>query len=87
MMVIHVDHNSDPLLYKDAINQDPDNWLPAVEDKLKSHNENGTWSVQEISLLANSDYKLIPSKWVFKCKLLLDGGIYFKAQLVICSFL
>jgi hypothetical protein len=59
------------------MNQDPNNWLPAVEDELKSHNENGTWSVQEISLLAN-DYKLIPSKWVFKCKLLLDGGIYFK---------
>jgi hypothetical protein len=60
------------------MNQDPDNWLPAVEDKLKSHDENGTWLVQEISLLANSDCKLIPSKWVFKHKLLLDGGICFK---------
>jgi hypothetical protein len=69
------------------MNQDPDNWLPAVEDELKSHDENGTWSVQEISLLANSDCKPIPSKWVFKCKLLPDSGIHFKAQLVIHSFL
>jgi hypothetical protein len=86
MVVICVDHNGDPLSYKDAMNQDPDNWLPAVEDELKSYDENGTWLVQEISLLAN-DCKLIPSKWVFKCKLLPDGGIRFKAQLVICGFL
>jgi transposase InsO family protein len=86
MVVIRVDHNGDPLSYKDAMNQDPDNWLPAVEDELKSHDENGTWSVQEISLLAN-DCKPIPGKWVFKRKLLPDGGIRFKARLVIRGFL
>lgn len=43
--VIHVDHNSDPLSYKDALNQDPGNWLPAIKDELKSYYENGTWIV------------------------------------------
>jgi hypothetical protein len=32
--IIHVNHNGDPLSYKDALNQDPGNWLPAIKDKL-----------------------------------------------------
>ena len=57
--VIHVDHNGDPLSYKDALNQDPGNWLPAIKDELQSHHENGTWIVQEISLLPK-ELKPIP---------------------------
>jgi hypothetical protein len=59
--VIHVDHNGNPLSYKDALNQDPGNWLPAIKDKLQSHHENGTWIVQEISLLPK-ELKPIPGK-------------------------
>jgi hypothetical protein len=84
--VIHVDHNGDPLSYKDALNQDPGNWLLAIKDKLQSHHENGTWIVQEISLLPK-ELKPIPGKWVFKHKSLPDNAIHYKACLVICGFL
>ncbi|OXV06618.1 hypothetical protein Egran_05614, partial [Elaphomyces granulatus] len=46
---IHTDHNGDPLSYSDALLQDPTNWLPAIKEQLNSHEENGTWIVQETS--------------------------------------
>jgi hypothetical protein len=84
--ITHVDHNGDPLSYKDALNQDPGNWLPAIKDELKSHHENGTWTVQEISLLPK-ELRPIPGKWVFKRKLLPDNATRYKARLVIRGFL
>ncbi|EED14736.1 hypothetical protein TSTA_042110 [Talaromyces stipitatus ATCC 10500] len=39
---IQTDHNGDPLSYSDALLQDPIRWPPAVQEELKSHEENGT---------------------------------------------
>jgi transposase InsO family protein len=83
---IRTDHNGDPLSFKDALSQDPRNWLPAIKEELQSHQDNGTWSVQEISRLPPG-CKPIPGKWVFKRKLLPDGGTRYKARLVIRGFL
>jgi hypothetical protein len=83
---VRTDHNGDPLSYKDALKQDPINWPPAIKEELKSHEENGTWIVQEISQVPRG-CKPIPGKWVFKRKELPDGGTRYKARLVIRGFL
>ncbi|EED18957.1 hypothetical protein TSTA_126650 [Talaromyces stipitatus ATCC 10500] len=83
---IQTDHNGDPLSYSDALLQDPIRWPPAVQEELKSHEENRTWIVQEISQMPKG-CKPIPSKWVFKRKLSPDEGIRYKARLVIKEFL
>jgi hypothetical protein len=62
------------------------NWPPAIADELKSHEENGTWIVQEISQMPKG-CKPIPGKWVFKRKFQPDGAIRYKARLVIRGFL
>ena len=50
---VRTDHNGDPLSYTDALKQDPTNWPPAIEEELKSHEENGTWVVQETNQMPN----------------------------------
>ncbi|EED20850.1 hypothetical protein TSTA_080830 [Talaromyces stipitatus ATCC 10500] len=74
---IQTDHNGDPLSYLDALLQDPIRWPPAVQEELKSHEENGTWIVQEISQMPKG-CKPIPGKWVFKRKPSPDEGIRYK---------
>ncbi|EED22593.1 conserved hypothetical protein [Talaromyces stipitatus ATCC 10500] len=83
---IQTDHNGDPLSYSDALLQDPIRWPPVVQEELKSHEENGTWIVQEISQMPKG-CKPIPGKWVFKRKPSPDEGIRYKARLVIKGFL
>jgi hypothetical protein len=83
---IQTDHNGDPLSYSDSLLQDPIRWPPAVQEELRSHEENGTWIVQEISQMPNG-CKPIPGKWVFKRKLSPDGSTRYKARLVIKGFL
>ena len=83
---VRTDHNGDPLSYTDALKQDPINWPPAIQEELKSHEENGTWVIQETSQMPHG-CKPIPGKWVFKHKALPDGGTRFKARLVIRGFL
>ena len=83
---VRTDHNGDPLSYTDALKQDPINWPPSIQAELKSHEENGTWVVQEISQMPIG-CKPIPGKWVFKRKALPDGGTRFKTRLVIRGFL
>jgi Reverse transcriptase (RNA-dependent DNA polymerase) len=73
------------LSYSDAFRQDPIRWPPAIKEELKSHKENGTWIVQEISQMSKG-CKLIPGKWVFKCKELPNGDTRYKARLVIRGF-
>jgi hypothetical protein len=70
----------------DASLLDPIRWPPAVQEEPKSHEENGTWKVQEISQMPHGCMP-IPGKWIFKRKLSSDGSIRYKARLVIMGFL
>jgi hypothetical protein len=80
-----LDQNGDPLTYADAMRQDPVNWNRAIQEELSSLRENGTWAVENAAQLPPG-CKPIPGKWVFKRKALPDGGIRYKARMVIQGF-
>jgi hypothetical protein len=70
----------EPLSYEEAMNsKDKDKWHAAIEDELKSHHKNNTWSV----IQRTDDMNVIGSKWVFKIKRDKDGHpSKYKARLV-----
>jgi hypothetical protein len=55
----------EPLTYAEAMNnKDKDKWKAAIDDELKSHHKNNTWSIVH----RTNEMNVIGSKWVFKIK-------------------
>jgi hypothetical protein len=77
--------DDEPRFLADALLRDNrDEWLAAVSRELASHFKNGTW--EAVSEMPHGR-AAIPSKWVFKTKLLADGTVdKLKARLVAKGF-
>lgn len=73
-------HADDPVNFNDlSKREDSENWVEAMEDEIKSLNENKTWNLVELP----KDKKAIKTKWIFKTKKDLNGKIVrHKARLV-----
>jgi transposase InsO family protein len=72
-----------PLIYDEAVTGvDSEKWVEAINDELKSHEKNKTWSFVD-----RKDQRLITSKWVFNIKRNKIGEIEkFKARLCARGF-
>jgi hypothetical protein len=74
----------EPETFQDAVfGPDAENWLAAINDELKAHQKNGTWSV----VAKPEDRNILDSKWVFKVQQTESGEIKrFKARLCARGF-
>lgn len=72
--------DDDPLTFQEAMeSNDRKNWKAAIEEKLMSHEDNGTWKLVDLP----HDKKAIKCKWVFKTKRNGNGEIVrYRARLV-----
>src|SRR5688572_5737299 len=72
--------NIDPLTVEQALgSKNADDWKHAMEDEIKAHVENHTWTFSDVP----DGRKAIKCKWVFKTKLKVDGTVdRYKARLV-----
>jgi len=72
---------SDPSSIEEALHcKDSEKWLEAIQDELRSHQENNTW---ETAVLP-PNRKAINAKWIFKTKRNANGEIVrYKARLVV----
>lgn len=70
----------EPATYGEAIEMgDKQRWIAAMNDELKSHADNGTWSLVSLPV----GRKTIKTKWVYKLKRSATGEIVrYKARLV-----
>jgi len=79
--------SADPVSYREAVAYPRfgQKWSDAVDEELRSLAEISTW---DYIGLEDVPAGVIPisSKWVFKTKELLEGGIRYKARLIIQSF-
>ncbi|CAI7804856.1 unnamed protein product, partial [Closterium sp. NIES-54] len=75
-----VEMPGEPATLKEALeSSDDEEWKKAMESKLKSIEENGTWELVEL----REGRKAITSKWLFKIKSDADGKIErYKSRLV-----
>ena len=73
-----------PQSYKEALaSPDSELWKAAIVDELKSHSDNGTWTLMELP----KDRKAINNLWVFDIKRDSDGKVVqYKARLVAKGF-
>ncbi|KAL7291816.1 hypothetical protein TKK_0014597 [Trichogramma kaykai] len=80
----HYVEECEPVDYQDAISySNSKNWKIAIQDELKSHQDNHTWDVVDRPKDMN-DNALLDTKWVFKLQLDSGGNVKrYKARL--CS--
>ncbi|CAB0031375.1 unnamed protein product [Trichogramma brassicae] len=79
----------DPTSYREAMSStESTEWQRAVEDELKSMEENEVWELVSKSDLhkKNKRPNIIDSRWIFKRKKAEDNSEKFKARLVIRGF-
>uniref|UniRef100_A0ABD2WAD9 Endonuclease n=2 Tax=Trichogramma kaykai TaxID=54128 RepID=A0ABD2WAD9_9HYME len=73
----------DPVTYKSAMNsKESQNWQAAVNEELKSMEENNVWSLVERPPREN----IIDSRWVFKRKVSPTTETIYRARLVVRGF-
>ena len=72
----------EPQTLTEALDRDPVEWRKAVEDKLQSHIEDGTWEPAQLP----PGRAAISPKWVFKTKVNANGSLRYKARLVVRGF-
>jgi len=79
--------SADPVSYREAIVHPRfgQKWSDAVDEELRSLAENSTGDYIGLEDVP-AGVTPISSKWVFETKGLLEGGIRYKARLVICGF-
>ena len=72
-----------PETYKEALgSRKSSKWREAINSELRSHQENGTWTLVK----READMRTVDSKWVFKIKV--EGGkTRFKARLCARGFM
>ena len=76
------DINQDPITYKQAVtSKEKKQWLGAVDEELESMRKNNVWIYVD-----RPKQNVIDSRWLFKKKPNKDGGIKYKARLVIRGF-
>ena len=70
----------EPITYRQAVDsQDHREWKSAIDDELKAHEKNRTWSI----VRHTSDMNVIGCRWVFKVKRDANGNVSkYKARLV-----
>lgn len=69
----------EPTSYEEAVTgEDAENWKKAINEELKAHELNGTWTLQDLP----KNKKTIESKWVFKIKHGIHGDVHqYKTRL------
>lgn len=80
---VNLTESYEPSTYDEAIKcKESSKWLAAIEEELKAHEENNTWTI-----IDKTDKKAITSKWIFKIKRNKDGEIEkYKARLCARGF-